>query len=255
METPSIHSSKHMPASAHGPIVPVFENIWFVKGDLKMPMWMPMKISRSMTVIKDADTGELTLVNSMRLTTIGLQELEKLGKVKNVIRLAGFHGRDDGFYRDRYGATVFAIKGQVYCRNFNSGSKTRKYMQPDVWLDEQSELPIKAARLKMFSSSRPPEAVLLIAREGGILITGDALQNTPGPDEFVNFPAKLMMRKMGFYKAYNVGPGWLRFARPSTSDVRSVLDMEFQHVLPAHGDPVIGQAKEKFRPSFDDLCS
>lgn len=242
---------KHMPVQAHGPIVKVFDNIWFVKGAVKMPMFMPMKISRSMTILKDTDSGELTLVNSMRLSEAGLAELEKLGKVANVIRIAGFHGRDDGYYRDRYGAKVFAIKGQIYTRKFDAGPNPEEYMQPDVWLNGTIDLPIKSAELRIFPTSNPPEAVILLKRDGGILIVGDSLQNTPAPDEFVNFPAKLMMGKMGFYKPHNVGPGWLQFATPEKSDVRSILEIEFENVLPAHGDPVVGSAREKYRPILE----
>jgi hypothetical protein len=78
-----------------------------------------MKISRSMTIVKDNDNDELTIFNSMRLGDQGLEALEKLGTIKNVVRLAGFHGRDDGFYRDRYKAKIYAIKGQAYIRKLS----------------------------------------------------------------------------------------------------------------------------------------
>lgn len=112
----NISTMKLMPAQAHGSILKLFDNIWFVQGTVKMPMIMPMKISRSMTIIKDEETDDLILVNSMRLSDAGLAEFEKLGKVANVIRISGFHGRDNGFFRDRYGAKVFAIAGQIYTR-------------------------------------------------------------------------------------------------------------------------------------------
>jgi len=183
---------------AHGTITKLFTNIWVVKGAVKMPMLMPMKISRSMVILKDADSDELTLVNSMRLSEAGLTALEKLGKVTNVIRIAGFHGRDDGFYRQRYGATVYAIKGQVYIRKFDHGPNPKEYMQADIYLDKDSPLPIKSAKLKIFESSNPPEALLLLQQDGGVLITGDSLQNTAKPDEYVSFLARKMMGKMGF---------------------------------------------------------
>ncbi|MGB5683132.1 MAG: hypothetical protein WBM47_14875, partial [Polyangiales bacterium] len=75
--------------------------------------------------------------------------------------------------------------------------------------------------------------------------------HSPEPDEYYNFPAKLMMKRFGFFKPYNVGPGWLQFARPSAAEVRSILDLEFQHVLPGHGDAVIGGAKEKYRTALE----
>lgn len=249
--TNKISTFKHLPAQAHGPIIKLFDNIWFVQGAVKMPMLMPVKISRSMTILRDAETTELTLVNSMRLSDAGLAELEKLGKVANVIRIAGFHGRDDGFYRDRYGAKVFAITGQIYTRKLGEEKNVEEYMQPDVWLNKDSELPIRLATLKVFETSNPSEAVLLLPQEGGILITGDSLQNTPEADEFINFPARLMMKKMGFFKACNVGPGWLQFAKPESAEVRSILDLDFEHVLPAHGKAVIGGAKEKYRPALE----
>jgi len=241
----------HPKALAHGAITELFENIWFVKGAVKMPMLMPMKISRSMTIIRNASSNELTLINSMRLSEEGLAALEKFGKVTNVIRIAGFHGRDDGFYRERYAAKLFAIEGQTYTRKLEKADTEDGYLQPDVWLNKDSDLPVESAMLKIFETANPKEAVVLLQRDGGILISGDSLQNTPAADQFVNFPARFMMKKMGFFKEYNIGPGWLQFADPDHSDVRSVLDLAFEHVLPAHGNPVINGAKEKYRPALE----
>ena len=97
-------TAEHPPASPHGPFREVFEGVWFVRGGIKMPMIVPVKFGRAMTVVR-GDDG-LVLFNSMRLSDDGLRDLESLGELKHVVRLAGFHGRDDGFYRDRDGATV-----------------------------------------------------------------------------------------------------------------------------------------------------
>ena len=214
-------------------------------------MFLPIKIGRAMTVVR-GDEG-LVIFNSMRLSDEGFRELESLGEVKHVVRVAGFHGRDDAFYRERYGATVYAIKGQRYFRGMLSREQADgpSFMEPDVWLDEQGTLPLAGARLKVIGSSRPTEALCLLEREGGILIAGDSLQHTPVPDEFCNWPAKVMMKRYGFFKPYNVGPGWLQFARPSAAEVQSILELEFEHVLPAHGEPVIGDAKQKYRPAIE----
>ena len=242
---------KHLPASPHGEFDKVFEGIWFIRGGIKMPMMMPMKIGRSMTVVA-GDNGELTIFNSMRLSEEGLRSLDALGRVANIVRIGGFHGRDDAFYKDRYGARVFAIEGQRYVREMDNGNdKFTEYLQPDVWLNERSNLPIADAKLKIFSSSNPPEGVVLLQRQGGILISGDSLQHSPQPDEYFNFPAKLMMKKFCFFKPHNVGPGWLQFAKPKASDVRSVMDLDFEHVLPGHGKPVIGGAKEHYRTAIE----
>ncbi len=102
---------QHLPASPHGEFEEVFEGTWFIRGGLKMPMRIPMKIGRSMTVVR-GDDG-LILFNSMRLTDTGLRDLQSLGDVKHIVRLGGFHGRDDGFYRDRFGAMIHAVEGQL----------------------------------------------------------------------------------------------------------------------------------------------
>ncbi|MCZ6807582.1 MAG: hypothetical protein O7F08_11560 [Deltaproteobacteria bacterium] len=240
----------HLPESPHGKLEELFEGVWFVRGGIKMPMRMPMKIGRAMTVVRGEDG--LTIFNSIRLTEEGFAELESLGEVKHVVRLAGFHGRDDGFYRDRYGARIYAVEGQRYIRGMDpEKARLDPYMEPDEWLTEESALPIADARLKVFSTANPPEAVCLMERHGGILVAGDSLQHTPEPDEFYNWPAKIMMKRFGFLKPYNVGPGWLQFAHPTFSDVRSILDLEFEHVLPAHGAAVVGDAKKRYRPAID----
>ena len=254
MSTTAIPSAskpvEHLPPSPHGRFREVFDGVWFIRGGVKMPMLVPMKIGRAMTVVR-GDDG-LVILNSMRLSDEGLRELESFGNVKHVVRLAGFHGRDDAFYRDRYGATVYAVKGQRYFRGMDpKKGSVASFTEPDVWIDESSPLPIPDARLKVIDSCNPPEALCLIEREGGILVAGDSLQHSPAPDEFFNLPAKLMMKRFGFFKPYNVGPGWLQFAGPSKEDVRSILDLDFEHVLPAHGDAVIGGAKEKYRPAIE----
>src|SRR5262249_16450451 len=60
-----------------------------------------------MTVLRQ--NGELALLNTVRLSDEGLRELDALGRVRHVMRLGAFHGRDDQFYRDRYGATLWAL--------------------------------------------------------------------------------------------------------------------------------------------------
>jgi len=243
---------EHPKALAHGIIQKLFDDVWFVQGAVKMPMLLPMKISHSMTIVKNPENNALTLVNAMRLSEDGLQELAALGKVANVLRIGGYHGKDDGYYRERFGAKIYAIKGQVYTRKMDTTTNVDDgYLQPDYWLEEGSALPINAATLKILKTPNPVEALVLLEKEGGILITGDSLQNTPAPDRFVNFPARIMMKKMGFYKQYNVGPAWLQFAKPQLSEVRAILDLNFSHVLPGHGDPVIGDAKEKYRPVLE----
>ena len=39
------------------------------------------------------------------------------------------------------------------------------------------------------------------------------------------------------------------------NEVKAILDLEFEHVLPVHGGKVIGGAKEKYRPAIERVVS
>lgn len=237
-------------AQPHGSFTEVFDGIFLVPGTVRMKGPLPMAFSRNMIVVRQGD--ELVLVHSMRLSEAGLKELEALGEVKHVIRLAGFHGMDDPFYADRYGATVWAVKGQRYSSGFdNTDPSAKTYFEAHEEMTPDSKLPLEGAKLITFPSSKVPEGMILLEREGGILLPGDALQNWHRADEYFNLPAKLVMKLMGFLKPCNVGPGWLKAAKPRASDVRTVLDLDFRHVLPVHGSTVLGDAKARFRPAIE----
>ena len=61
------------------------------------------------------------------------------------------------------------------------------------------------------------------------------------------------MRLMGFFRPYNVGPSWRKGTRPDAQEIRAKLNVEFEHVLPAHGEPAIGGAKTNYAPALDRL--
>lgn len=235
-------------AQTHGEIEMLFPDIYFVTGTAAMGGRLPMRFSRNMTILRHND--DLTLVNTVRLSEAGLSALDKLGAVKHVIRLAGFHGMDDPFYQNRYGARVWSVDAP-YLPGFGEGSEP--YLEPDVVLDEQTTLPVEGARLLLFKSSKPKEGLLLLDREDGIVISGDCLQNWNKTDRYFSLPAKILMPIMGFIKAHNIGPGWRKVAKPDTAEIKANLDIAFAHVLPAHGAPVIGSAKDRYASALAEL--
>jgi hypothetical protein len=242
---------KAPPALAHGGLREIFPDVFFVTGTVGIPGPLPVRFSRNMVVVRQ--DGELTLINTIRLDEPGLRELEKLGSIKTIVRIAAFHGMDDPFYSERYDAEVLSVKGQKYVAGFGRGVEgATTYFDPDEEIDEKSELPIRGAKLIVIKSS-PPEGLVLLEREGGILISGDCLQNWQARDEYFSFFGGLMMKMMGFIKPYNVGPGWLRAAKPNPTEVRGLLDLSFDHVLPAHGSPAIKNAKSSYRPTLEAL--
>lgn len=210
-----------------------------------MPGPVPVRFSRAMTVVKEG--GRLVLVNTVRLDEAGLVALDALGKVTDVVRLAGNHGSDDPFYAERYGAKVWAPSGAPYVPGFDP--RAEPYFEPHVAFDEATALPLEGARVHMFRST-PAEALVVLSRHGGVAISGDALQNWETTDGYFSWAGSVMMKMMGFIRPLNVGPGWLSQCKPPMKDLLAVLDLPFEHLLPTHGTPVIGSAKEKFRPAL-----
>ena len=235
----------HPPSRPHGRLEEPLPGLFFITGTIAMPGPVPVRFSRAMTVVKEGE--RLVLVNSVRLDEAGLAALDALGRVTDVVRLAGNHGSDDPFYAERYGAKVWAPSGAPYVPGFDPTAEP--YFEASVAFDAGTALPIEGARLHLFRS-RPTEALLLLSRHGGVAIAGDSLQNWETTVRYFSWAGSVMMKMMGFIRPANVGPGWLSQCKPPREDLLAVLELPFEHVLPTHGTPVIGRAKEKFRPAL-----
>lgn len=245
-------NSREMPkAMKHGDLEEVFENIFVVKGSLSFKKPMPMSFSRNMTVIRSG--RDLTLVNTVRLSDEGLKQLEALGSVKHIVRLAGFHGMDDPFYKERYGAQVWSVDAPYALGTSTDPAEEDIYFESDENLSTATELPLQDAQVVVISSAKPKEALILLRRDGGILISGDCLQNWAKPDKYFSFLARIFMKKGGFIKAANVGPAWLKFTKADRTEIRGLLGLEFDKLIPAHGEVISSGAKESYRPTLSAL--
>lgn len=204
-------------------------------------------MSRNMVVIERA--GDLVLVNTVRLDEEGLTALDALGRVTDVLRLAAGHGSDDPFYKERYGATVWDLHGQRYSTGMRP-DRGETYFESDRALSGEEVPPVPGGRLFRFET-QPPEGLLLVPHAGGTLISGDVLQHWGEPRGHFNLPGRVMMTALGFIGPYRIGKGWLDFCNPDPAWFDDLFELPFAHVLPAHGDPVLGQAKERYRPAIE----
>ena len=232
------------PVHPHGDLTEVLPGVFRVQGSIKLG---PMRISRNMFAVRQGDG--LVLINSCRLDEDRLAQLDALGTVTDVLRLAGFHGSDDPFYKDRYGATIHAVEGMKYFSGANPRTGTI-YFEADNYLTADSELPIEGASLYTFSCD-PPEGILRLDLDGGTLVTGDSLQHWAKADQYFNLAAKAGMYAMGFLTPYALGKGWIGQIKPDKAEVRGILDLDFANVLPCHGEPVLGGAPDKYRPAIE----
>ena len=166
------------------------------------------------------------------------RELERLGKVRHLVKLGHFHGMDDPYYVKKFGPVVWAAKDAMH--------------KPGVITDELlgggAALPIPRCDLFAFERANKPEACLLLRRDDGILVTCDSIQNW-GDFGGCSFAGKLLMRMMGFGGAARIGPGWRRACEPKDADgfrpdFTRLLALPWKHVLPAHGYPLRDSAKE-----------
>ncbi|PKM45249.1 MAG: hypothetical protein CVV05_07750 [Gammaproteobacteria bacterium HGW-Gammaproteobacteria-1] len=227
------------PALSHGALKEVFPDVFFVSGSMETVLQgMDWKFSRNMTVVRDG--ARLIIVNSVRLSDEGMAELDKLGKVTDVVRLGSLHGRDDPYYVDRYGAEYWMMPGMTH----ETGLRATQT------LTAEGPLPISDASVFEFRTTKIPEGILRLDRSRGILIACDALQNWLTPDEYFSESSKELMQKMGFFTPANLGPVWVQAAEPAAEDFAHLKEMPFKHALCGHGDPLTDTAYEDYCATF-----
>ena len=230
------------PALSHGGIEEVFPDVFFVSGAMETVLQdIDWKFSRNMTVVRDGE--RLIIINSVRLSEEGLAELDRLGRVTDVVRLGSLHGRDDPFYVDRYGAEYWAMPAMEH----ETGLQSTRTLGGD------EALPISDASLFDFRTTQIPEGILRLDRAGGILIACDALQNWLAPDEFFSDSSREMMQQMGFFTPANLGPVWVQRAAPEAEDFKRLKQLSFRHALCGHGDPLRDTAQEDYGATFSRL--
>jgi hypothetical protein len=228
----------------HGPIELVADDVFWVQGSINLAP--ALRITRNMAIVRSGD--ELTLFHTVRLSPLGEAELEKLGTVKNVVKLAHAHGQDDAYYLDRFGATYWALP--------NGAREQDPEIQQEL---RDNNLPIDDAKLFEFQDVKEKEAALLVERGDGILITGDAVQNWPDTAG-CSLPAKLVTRLMGFLKRpAQIGPPWRKMMTPKDGTLRPdferLANLDFAHIVPAHGCPLMNTAKRDLSATIEATFS
>lgn len=229
-------------ALAHGSIEEVFPDVFFVSGAMETVLQgMDWQFSRNMTVVRDGE--RLIIVNSVRLDDDGLAELDRLGRVTDVVRLGALHGRDDQFYVERYGARYWTLPGMAD----ENGPETTNT------LTAEGPLPISDASFFQFQTTQIPEGILRLDREGGILIACDALQNWHAPDEHFSDDSRELMQTMGFFTPANLGPVWVQAAAPEAEDFSRLKGLSFKHALCGHGEPLRETAHQDYLATFSRM--
>jgi hypothetical protein len=217
---------EYHPVMPHGEIEEVFPDVFYVTGTMRAEFFGSMwQFNRSMTIVRDG--GRLTLINTVRLDDAGLAALDALGTVTDVARLGDMHGVDDPFYVDRYGARFWAAPGM------RAGDGLAVHRE----LVEGGETPVSDGSVFAFATTKRPECILRLDREGGIMVACDSLQNWVAPDEFFDEETVGKMREMGFFTPTSLGLAWLHESQPQAEDFVRLKAVPFRHALCGHGEP------------------
>jgi len=237
------HAS-YAPVYAHDSIEEIIPDIFMVRGRIRLNSLM--RITRNMAIIRHH--GELTLVNPIRLDDSGEAQLSTLGEITRILRLGSMHGVDDPYYIDRFSAELWA----------QEESRAYPEPKPDRRISAASPLPFPDASLFCFEGLIQHESALLIDREGGLLLTCDAIQHY-GDYRHNNWIARMVMPFIGFPKTTIVGPIWLKMMTPEgaslESEFRRLLELDFRHLLSAHGSYLPDSAHASVEAAVDRAFS
>jgi hypothetical protein len=227
-------------AYPHDPPVELVPDVFFVHG--RMRMAPGMYISRNMVVARSG--RELTLINPIRLTPEGEKALEQLGDVRHAVRLGPMHGVDDAYTIERYGC-------RFWCPGTDADYDTP---EPHTLLVEGGEVPVPGARVFLFREAARPEACLLLEGGGGLLVSCDSIQHWVSTSN-CSLLAKGVTHLMGFMHPANIGPPWKKFMTKKGGSLRPdfdrLLELPFDNLVGAHGQPLLGGAREALRATVD----
>ncbi len=233
-------ADKYPAAQPHDDPVEIFPDVLYVHGSFRMAPGMT--INRNMVVLRH--DGELSLINPVRLSPAGEKALQDYGEITRLIRLGPMHGLDDPYYVDRFGAELWSQEGGT------------EYADPPplVVIDESTEAPFPSAKFIPFRETKIPECVLLLERDGGILLSCDSIQHWASTSR-CSLLAKAVCYAVGFMHPANIGPFWLKLmTKPGGSlkpDFERILEHDFEHVIGAHGQAMQGGAKAALRATVD----
>jgi len=232
-------TEKYFSLQPHDNIEKVIENVYFLQGS--MPFKPLIRLPRNMVIIKNAE--ELSVINSVRLSESEENELAKLGQVKHVIRI-GQHSIDDAYYLDKYKAKYWRVKG------FDKSPE----LTPDQEITEDTVLPFPNASVFLFSQTSQPEAAILIASEGGLLITCDCVQHWV-PSKYLSPVAKVVTKLMGFQNPAQIGPPWRKVMTPSggtlVDDFNRLANLEFKFLIGGHGGILKDKGSDLLKKTID----
>ena len=239
--------SDHPPASQHLPVRECFPDVWLAASvnAMSIPLGLKITFSRNMVAVRTAEGW--VLLNPVRISESAEAELLAKAPFKHAVRLGTFHGRDDGYYVDRFGVEFWGVPGE---QTYHEPKFSRE-------ITEDGPFPIPRARIVIFKNATRAECVVYLPQHR-LLVTCDSVQHYDS-DPLVSTLGKLVMYPMGFFTPCVIGPIWLKTVTPPGGSVRGdferVLALDFDNLMSAHGTPKMGGAREALARNVERLPS
>jgi hypothetical protein len=228
-------SPAHPPAERHLPLREVFPRVWLASSEVRqrLALGLTIRFGRNMVAVL-ADDGWV-LFNPVRLSDAAEQQLLAQGPVRHAVRLGTYHGRDDAYVVERFGAQFWCVPG---VHEFPEPEGTKA-------ITEGGPFPLPGATVVIFKAATRAECAVFVPQHR-LLLTCDSVQHYER-DPMLSPLARVVMYPMGFFTPCVIGPLWLRWTTPSgrsqRADFERILALDFDHLIGGHGTPKLGGAK------------
>lgn len=150
----------------------------------------------------------------------GIDTVAELGPIDHVVLSCRHHDRDHAAFVERFGAAFHVSEAGVH---EYEGEEVESYAIGDT------VVPGIAAVAN--GPIAPDDMVLRLDVEGGALLFADSLRSADG--------------ELSFMPDFLLGDDPDRVRADITSALEGLLDLEFEHLLFAHGDPIVGGGHER----------
>ena len=218
-------------ATDHGSLLDVCAGVRLVRGTFRMAPGMV--ISRTMTLV-DLDDG-VCVINSVRLSAAGEQELLRRGPVRHVVKLADGHGLDDPYYL-KDGAQFWSTASAKH-----EAIPRGRTLAP--------EAPVPGSHAIVLPGTT--EAVVWLPHGGGTLVACDSIQNhadTEGASLLARWTTPLLGFTGGLLAPTSM---WRRLKKLDADGVKRayapVAELSFQNLITGHGPAIVGGADAQLR--------
>lgn len=163
-----------------------------------------------------------------RVPAEGLEWFRAHGEPAHAILTNRHHYRHAGQFREAFGTTVHCHAAGMH--EFTHGEEVEPFEHGDTLAGEVEALEVAVLC--------PEETALLVPVEGGVLALGDSAVGTD--------------TGFGFVPEEHMGDDPAAIKRGLRTALGRILMRDFRHLVLAHGDPVIGDAKERLRPFVEE---